>query len=168
MTQSTMDTSTLPKNGKSTPALLSSNSTLFWRVFVPVFTSVFLTGLSVAFWFADTEELYMPFSSVLWIRIALSVIWILWLWLMWRSLWKLKRIDGDDSHFYVSNYWVVAKYPWEAIENVVSEKKYGFKLTRFILKAPGKFGQTITFLPGKHFKEWMENRTAKMEEIKEQ
>ena len=63
------DTSTLPKNGHPKTIMLSTNTTLFWRVFVPVFSTVFIGGFVVAFWLTDIDELYLPMDA-LWVRAA--------------------------------------------------------------------------------------------------
>lgn len=149
------DTARIPSNGHSRPATLSSNATLFWRVFLPVFGTVFLTGLLLAFWLTPEDELYLPFP-LLWLRIALTLVWGGWLLYVRRALWPLKRIDADDAHIYVTNYWTTIRYPWADVAQMSEAKNFGHKLVRMQLKAPGRFGQTIAFLPGSHYREWLE------------
>ena len=59
---------------ENTPAAgtscLSSNATLFWRVFVPVFGTVFWTGILLGTWLTDGEDLYMPFVPMLTMRVV--------------------------------------------------------------------------------------------------
>lgn len=133
--------------------VLSSNMTLFWRIFVPFFGTVFLTGLMLAFLFIDEEDLYLP-VPVLWARIAVVLIWIVWVFLISRTIWRLKRVDADDTHIYVTNYWTTVRYPWQDIERYEEKKRLGRRIVNFKLRAPGRFGDVVSFLPGSSFEEW--------------
>ncbi len=149
------DTSGLPGNGQAKPAQLSSNTTLLWRIFLPVFGTVFLTGLLLAFWLTDEDDLYLPYP-VIWPRSILVVLWLGWLWYIWRYLWPLKRLDATDTHLFVTNYWTTVRYPWSDVEGI-SDKKLGRRSVAALrLKAPGRFGQEILFIPGTHYQTWME------------
>lgn len=142
-------------NTRTDSTNLSSNTTLIWRVFLPVFGSVFLSGLLLAFWLIDEEELYLPYS-VWWPRTILAVFWLAWLYFVKHSLWPLKRIDADHTYLSVTNYWTTARYPWTDIERLEKRKLLGRQAFCFHLKAPGYFGQEIRFLPASHFFTWME------------
>lgn len=149
------DTANLPKNGHSKLIMLSSNKTLFWRIFVPFFGTVFLTGLMLAFLLIDESDLYLPIP-VLWARILVVVLWAAWLFFVLRTIWRLKRVDADDSHIYVTNYWVTVRYPWQDIERFEEKKRLGRRVVNFKLRAAGRFGDVISFLPGSSFEEWKE------------
>jgi hypothetical protein len=147
------DTSSLPQNGHPKQVILSSNSTLFWRVFVPIFSTVMLTGLLLAFWLIEEDELYLSFPAI-WARLALLLLWAAWLLLLRRTLWRLKRVDADDTHLYVTNYWTTVRYPWHDVESYEEKKRLGRRVVNFLLRAPGRFGQKISFLPGSDFDLW--------------
>lgn len=149
------DTTGLPPNGHSRAAQLSSNTTLLWRVFLPVFGTVFFTGLLLAFMLVDEEELYLMFP-ILWVRIAVFSLWIGWLFFIRNALWPLKRVDADDAHVFVTNYWTTVRYPWTDVDQLEEKKFWGRRAIALRLKAPGRFGQEILFLPGSHYQEWME------------
>ena len=134
---------------------LSSNTTLVWRIFLPVFGSVFISGLLLAFWLIDEEELYLPYS-VWWPRLILVALWLAWLYFLRRRVWPLKRIDADPNYLAVTNYWTTARYPWSDIERLEKRKFLGRKALCLHLKAPGYFGKQILFLPASHFYSWME------------
>lgn len=134
---------------------LSSNTTLMWRVFLPVFGFVFLSGMLLAFWLIDEEDLYLPYS-VWWPRIISLLFWLGWLYFVRRSLWPLKRIDADAGHVLITNYWTTARYPWTDIERFETRKHLGRRAFYLHLKAPGYFGQHILFFPASHFDQWME------------
>jgi hypothetical protein len=134
---------------------LSSNATLFWRIFIPVFGTVFVTGLLLAYWLIDPNDLYTSLPVIV-IRLMMLGIWLLWLLLVWKTIWKLKRLDANEQFLFVTNYWVSVRYPWSDIEKIESFRRAGRSLRRIHLKAPGRFGRTMVFLPGRHFSAWME------------
>jgi hypothetical protein len=138
-------------NGQSKTEVLSSNSTLFWRIFVPVFGTVFFTGLLVAFWVTDMDDFTIASSTFWGLRIFFTSLWFLWLILMYRTLLKLKRVDASDTHLYVTNYWTTVRYPWSEIKNTSERNRWGKKIVTFHLNNTGRFGDRISFLPGSHY-----------------
>lgn len=151
-----VDTANMPQNGHAAPQVISSTMTLFWRVFVPVFGTFFLTGFMLAFLLLPEEELYVPFVPVSAARILAAIIWLGWLITVYRTVWRLKRVDADDVFVYVTNYWTTARYAWTDVERIESTRRMGRELAHLHLRAPGRFGKTISFLQGTHFKDWMQ------------
>jgi hypothetical protein len=148
------DTGELPTNGKIKTVMLSSNLTLFWRIFVPVFGTVFMTGLLLAFWLINGNDLYLTAMPVLVARLLITTLWFGWLVLMARTLWRLRRIDADSLHFYVTDYWTTVRYPWTDLQRTEEVTRWGKKIVHFHLKGKGRFGQRISFLPGTYFDIW--------------
>lgn len=132
---------------------LSSTATLYWRVFVPIFGTVFLTGLLLSFLLIPEEDLYLPFP-LLWARLFVFTLWLGWILLIRRTLWRLKRIDASASHFYVTNYWTTVRYPWLDVEKVEIKHPLGRRVVNLYLRAPGRFGKKISFLPSGRFEAW--------------
>ncbi len=149
---------TTPATDSATECL-SSTATLFWRVFVPIFGTVFLSGLLLTFWLIPGEELYLPFP-VMWGRLFVFTLWLGWLFLMYRTLWKLKRVDANATHFFVTNYWLTVRYPWTDAEKTEAKNRMGRRIINIHLRAPGRFGQIISFLPGSRFEEWKKEHTG--------
>jgi hypothetical protein len=144
------------------PVNLSSNLTLVWRVFLPVFGTVFFTGLLLAFWLIDEDDLYLNYT-IWWPRLIILAIWLGWLFFVKTRLWLLKRIDADPEHLFVTNYWTTVRYPWADVEQLEITPKWRYRLAELRLKAPGRFGQTLVFLPGSGFENWMtENGKARL------
>lgn len=148
------DTARLPANGQSRPAQLSSNMTLFWRVFVPVFGTVFFASFLLVVVLTNEEELYLNYPA-LWLRLAAAGLLLGWAWFVWRTLWRLKRLDADDAFLYVTNYWITVRYPWTDVARFEETRRMGRRVMRLWLLGPGRFGQKISFLPGSHFHEWL-------------
>jgi len=139
--------------GSESTECLSSNSTLFWRVFIPIFGTVFFTGLLLTFLLIPGEDLYLPFP-ILWGRVFIFVIWIGWFLLMRLTLWRFKRVDASNTHFFVTNYWITVRYPWSDVEKTEEKKRLGRRIVNIYLRAPGRFGQKISFLPDKRLGDW--------------
>lgn len=142
---------------------LSSNFTLYWRVFVPIFGTVFLSGLLLAFLLIPEEDLYLPYP-LFWGQAAIGTIWLGWLLLVRRTIWRLKRVDASPTHFFVTNYWTTVRYPWGDVEKTEEKKRFGRRIVNIVLRAPGHFGQKISFLPGDRFEAWKAENPGKFPE----
>jgi hypothetical protein len=153
-TQPLADTSVLPSNGATKQTPISSTSTLFWRIFIPVFSTVILTGFLLAFWLISEDDLYLSFPA-LYARIGITLLWAGWISFLSRTLWLLKRIDADSVHLFVTDYWTTVRYPWTDVEKYTETQRLGRTIGHFHLKAAGRFGKTISILPARHQKQWM-------------
>jgi hypothetical protein len=131
---------------------LSSNKTLFWRVFVPIFGTVFLLGLNAALLLISEENLYFPFPA-LWARLGAIALLLGWLFLVKQTIWRLKRVDANDTHFFVTNYWETVRYPWTDVVEIVETRRMGRRLVHFKLAATGRFGQVISMLASSQYDE---------------
>lgn len=135
---------------------LSSNSTLFYRIFVPVFGTVFFLGFVLALNLIPEDDLYLPFPAW-WARVAVIIILLGWLFFVKTTIWRLKRVDATSEYFFVTNYWHTVRYPWHDAEQITESKRLGRRLVHLHLRAPGRFGRVISFLPARHYDELMKN-----------
>jgi len=149
------DTANLPKNGHTHPAILSSNFTLFWRVFVPIFGTVFLTVLVLACLLTDENSVYVPLLPPIWAKVLIGLLWLGWLLLVRRTVWRLHRVDADDTHLFITNYWTTVRYPWEAVTQLEEKRRAGRRIVQIHLRIAGRFGDKIAFLPGTYYDEWI-------------
>jgi hypothetical protein len=155
------DTSDLPKNGRPQMVTLSSTMTLFWRIFIPIFGTVFLSALLAPFLLIGEDDYYM--SLPLWLLRLLSLlIPAAWIFFVYRTLWRLKRVDADATHFYATNYWTTVRYPWQDLERIEEKVRLGRRVVNFHLHSAGRFGQIISFLPGSYYHEWMSENKNKL------
>ncbi len=149
------DTAQLPQNGHTRLTILSSNKTLFWRVFVPVFGTIFLGVLTLAYILTTDNESYALLISGLWTKVLLLVLLLGWLLFLRRTLWRLHRVDADDTHLFVTNYWTTARYPWDDVLRLEEKRRLGQRIVNIHLRAAGRFGQKIAFLPSTSYDVWM-------------
>lgn len=123
---------------------LSSNWTLFFKIFLPTFWITFFGVLTLAVFFVKTPAfsgitaMVFKMGTLAFFAVGTAVLYF--------TLIQLKRVDIDPEHLYVSNYFKTFRYPFSNIERI-GERNLGlFHLVRLHLKAPGRFGSRITFL----------------------
>jgi hypothetical protein len=58
---------------------------------------------------------------------------------------NIKRVEFDENHFYISNYFKTIKIPKEGITQIKISTLPIFSRMKLLNK--GTFGQTITFIP---------------------
>jgi hypothetical protein len=66
---------------------------------------------------------------------------------------------GGRHHraFFVTNYWHTVRYPWHDAEQITESKRLGRRVVHLHLRAAGRFGRVISFLPARHYDELMKN-----------
>jgi hypothetical protein len=143
---------------------LTATSTLFWRLFVPLAVMTLLTVSSLVFLFTDEDELYLSYPAI-YPRIILPVLLLICSYLLFRTLWRLRRVDASGTHIFVTDYWTSVRYPWSDVVRINTTKRLGRVLMQIHLRAPGRFGQVITFLPGKAARPFVESVDRVVEEM---
>ena len=120
---------------------LSSNLTLFFKVFIPTFWIIFFGSLSIAIVVADGMSIF-PVDEGTQKGIVLGF-FLLFFILIFFTVIPLKRIEIDTENLFVTNYFKSFKYPISDIENV-SIKNWGiFKTLHFHFKGKTSFGKRI-------------------------
>ncbi len=126
---------------------VSTNLTLFYKFFIPVFWIVFFGAVTVA-------VLAYPFTYVgnipaSYFRIGILVLYLAGTGLLAFTLMRLKRVETDDEFFYVTNYFKTARYPFHSIRKVEVSDFFLFRTASLNFKKPGTFGRRATFVPSK-------------------
>ncbi len=142
---------------------ISTNLTLFYKIFIPVFWIVFFGATTAASFLYSFDYVgNIPASGF---RIGIALFYLSGLALLAFSLMRLKRVEADEHYFYVTNYFKTARYPFHNIEQVVESKFFLFRTATIIFKEPGIFGKRVFFIPSNYrFREFWEMRP----ELKEQ
>jgi hypothetical protein len=149
------DSTKIGQNGATRPTALSSTSSLFWRIFVPAFTSAILIAALMVLWLTPEDDLYLSHPAI-WYRLCTTVLCIGWIYFMYRTLWRLRRIDADPAFVYITDYWITARYPWADVKGFSESRHLGRRIAHIHLHGSGKFGNKISFLPNKDYKTWVE------------
>jgi hypothetical protein len=124
---------------------LSSNATLFFKIFLPTFWLTFFGAVCVASIFV-VEEPYFLGYKILQFRIGSVLFWLSGFALFYFTVFKLKRVDADDESLYVSSYFRNFRYPFTNIEKIVINEGNFLSFGYIHLLVAGSFGKKITFL----------------------
>ncbi|MGB3799990.1 MAG: hypothetical protein WA952_09245 [Lewinella sp.] len=124
---------------------LSSNATLFLKLFVPVFWTTVLVGLTAVIWLAPEHYFGgVPLQSL---RYAILLVLFAGVGTFYLALWPLKRVETDGNFLYVSNYFKTARYNLIDDVAMVHESRFLFlKICTVELQAKGTFGKNLRFI----------------------
>jgi hypothetical protein len=123
---------------------LSSNFTLFWKLFFPTFYLTFFGLLILASFTVDPGD--VPFLANPIVRIAMIVIYLLFLLFMWFTIMDIKRVEADNESLYVTNYLKSYKYSRSDVVSIDVKDFILFKVTSLVMKEKTKMGKKITFI----------------------
>ena len=139
---------------------ISSNLTLFFKLFVPTFWTVFYGLFTFVLLFVDDSTMELFQSDIL--RYSNLVFYLSTLLIMYLTIFKLHRVELSPEGVFVTNYFKTAKYTYDSID-AIGYKNYQFFKTGFIrLKQKGIFGKTILFLmKRKYLEDFMEEHPEK-------
>lgn len=124
---------------------LSSNWTLFLKIFLPVFWISFFGGFLIAVY--TTNSIQAPqfssgkFRSGAVIFVLSGMIFFLF------TFFRIKRIDADDKFIYISNYFRTYRYTFDAIEKITVYDHLILKAAHLKFKGKTSLGRKIVFLP---------------------
>lgn len=141
--------------------LLSSNSTLLYRLFLPMFFTIFMGATCIAAWTDEdggilSDTLPPHVGNIVW-----TLLFSIWLWIVIRKMWSLRRVEVDTENLYVSNYWHTAKYGLEDIEALTQRKTLWLPMATIRLRGKGRFGRDIRFIKGRDARSFLEGFTPK-------
>lgn len=123
---------------------ISSNLTLFFKFFIPVFWLVFF-GTFLAAIFLYGEEMASGFAST-GFRIGAVAFYLSGLLLFYFTLFPLKRVEAEPEFLYVTNYFKTLRYSWDSIERMEESSFLFFTIGTIVLKAKGLLGKKLRFI----------------------
>ncbi len=124
---------------------VSTNWTLFFKFFLPVFWIVFFGALTAVALFYKYEYVGdIPASSF---KIGVVIFYFSGLAMMIFTLMRLKRVEFDPHFIYITNYFKNYRYPYHNIEGVYISRFLFFATATIRFKTSGSFGKQIFFLP---------------------
>lgn len=123
---------------------LSSNMTLVLSIAFPcIYLSFF--GLFILSIFLIDTNIALLNSSVF--RGSCITIYILFIGLLYLTVWRLRRFEYHDKHLYVSNYFKNYRYPISSVASVNELDFLIFKIIKLTLIEKGVWGKNMYFLP---------------------
>lgn len=127
---------------------VSSNLTIFFKLFIPTLWTVFFMSFTLALYLADDQTL--PFLTSNTFRIPFTGIFLLFFYLLYISIMDLKRVEMDRDYYYVSNYFATYRMLYEDIQKIRIIPLGRLKYIVFDLKAKSTFGRRLKILASAH------------------
>ena len=146
------------------PSRVSSNATMFLRIFIPTAWITFFGMFTIAILISSGERL--PMGGGWDVKLGILFFFLLFLAGIYFTLMKLYRVEFGKDGVYVSNYLKTYRYKYIDLENII-EKNFGlFKTGTLVLKQKGKFGKKITFLISKiHYEDYIRENPSTFEHL---
>jgi hypothetical protein len=135
---------------------LSSNLTLFFKIFLPIFWLTFFGAILAAALFVVDDPYFLGFR--IWnFRLGTAAFWLSGFALFYFTVFKLKRVDANEEFLYVNSYFKSVRYPFNNIEKIELSDYGVFNFGHITLVDKGSFGKTISFLrSGRGFRQFLE------------
>jgi hypothetical protein len=120
---------------------LSSNKTLIFKTFIPIFWLVFFGAFTISTFFM--KESYIGQISIEFFRILTIAFYAIGSIILALTSMRLKRVELNESEIFISNYLKSFKYKIEDLEKI-QIKNFGlFKSMKIIFKGKTTFGIKI-------------------------
>jgi len=126
---------------------LSTNLTLFFKIFVPTAWASFFGLFALVIFFLNPADEPFLTSSVF--KIGFLVLFIIFGTLLYFTLGSLKRVEVEGDHLFVTNYFKTIRFPLENIKRMNVTKLGFLKLVHLTLHHKGEFGNKAFFLAKK-------------------
>lgn len=108
---------------------------------------MFFSAFTFAIWMTDGRNMGgLPEKPM---QIGSLIFLLGGIFLFYKTLLQLKRVEMDADFVYVTNYHKHARYPYHNIEKIEELDYLVFNLVRIHLREPGYFGKRISFIPSK-------------------
>lgn len=124
---------------------ISTNLTLFLKIFIPTFWIVFFGAVTLAVFLTDYQYVgNIPRGTF---QLIVLLFYLSGLAMFYFTLLDLKRVEMDNSFVYVTNYFKTYRYPYHNVERIEVSKFLFFSTANLYLIEPGNFGRRILFVP---------------------
>ena len=123
---------------------LSTSWTLALRIFLPTLWLTFFGTFLLSVLFTDKSTLGdLPVGAL---RLGLAIFIAIFLFVFWKTLFQIKRIDADKDYVYITNYFKNVRYPHADVEKIELSTGILFNYGKMYLRGKGTFGDRIVFL----------------------
>lgn len=144
---------------------VSSSLTLFFKIFIPTFWMAFFGFFILALLRYGADQ--MPIFRSIEFKIGALIFYFTGLLSLYYFFMRLKRVEIDDTHIYVTNYFKTYKYPYNDIAEIKESNILFFKKIKIKLLSKGAFGQNFTFIASKkRWSEFVEEKIAMLSHLK--
>ncbi len=126
---------------------VSSNLTIFFKVFLPTVWIVFFTSILITIFTISDQTL--PAITTTGFKIGFIVFYLSMLLIIYFSIFQLKRVEFGEDSYIVTNYLKTYRLIYDDIEQIDLNPMGRVILIKFKLRANSSFGKKITFLASK-------------------
>ena len=123
---------------------LSSNFTLFYKMFIPIIYFTFIGAIAFVVAFVNIEENAIFGSWT--VKFIFLTFFVLMLLLMWFTIADLKRVELEGEYLYVTNYFNTYRYHISGVEKIKTYELGIFEVISLHMKTRTKMGKKIRFL----------------------
>lgn len=123
---------------------ISSNLTIVFKLFIPTFWVTFYGLLTLFIIFMDPET--SPLFSSIQAKIIVVVLFVLFAFLIYFTLFQLLRFDVGKDEFYISNYLKTFKYQIKDVESISTTKFLFINLLKINMRQKTTFGKSFNVL----------------------
>ncbi len=124
---------------------VSTRFTVFLKFFLPTMWIVFFGVMTLTILF--DKEVDVTFAT----QITMVIFFLSGAGILYWAFMRLKRVEMDETHLYVTNYHKMYKYPYTNIERLEILDFWLLKAVKVYFKVPGYFGKKVVFLAGHRF-----------------
>lgn len=123
---------------------LSSNLTLFFKIFLPVSWVSFFGFFGLVIFLIDpTDE---PFLTSNMFRMTYVCCFVVFLTLIYFTIFQLKRVETSDGFIYTTNYFKTVRFSIDNIKKISVMNLGITRIARMHLHKKGLFGSKIPFM----------------------
>jgi len=117
---------------------VSTNLTLFYKLFIPVFWLAFAGAGTIAVQVMN-DDAFARMSVLVAYGVSLGILYL--------TFFQLKRVEMSDEAIYVTNYFKHFQYPYSNIEKITHRDLLIIQIATIHLRVPGTFGKKLRFVP---------------------
>lgn len=123
---------------------ISSNTTLFWKIFLPTFWFSFYGILTIVVW--AYGDIKLGILSDLKFRLGVTLFYAIGSILIYFTILNIKRVEYEDEFLYITNYFRTIKVPFILIEHIDIQNYTIFKRGKIYLHKATPLGKNIVFI----------------------
>ncbi|MBK8669089.1 MAG: hypothetical protein IPN89_06315 [Saprospiraceae bacterium] len=144
---------------------VSSNLTIFFKLFLPTAWIVFFTVFTALLFIVDDQQL--PFLTSPVFKYPFLFLYLMFFALLYFTIIQLKRVEMGPDSYVVTNYFKTYRLIYEDISSIHIIPLGRLQIVTFRLKSKGKIGNKITFLASKHlFQSFLESHPEVDQQLK--
>lgn len=123
---------------------VSTNFTLFFKLFIPTFWAVFF-GLFTLFAIFYTQSEILLLQNI-WFKLGVLGFYLLFFAIVYLTLFQLKRVEMGEDAYSVSDYFKTYRLIYDDIHHVTETALFSWTLVSIHLKGKSSLGKKIRFL----------------------